>query len=229
MIHIHFVRQLVFHQACCLRSDVMSTECKVDVMTPRAYQQRLRAASAEATRRRILDAMYDELPEIASLDTIARRAGVARSTVYTVFGSRAGLCDALVRDVADRGGFDDLVRAVGAADPLEHLRGAIRANTRMYAAQREALSALWRMADSLDGALARAEQGRLGGLTHLATRLDEAGLLGVGREAAIDLLWLITSFEAFDVLYTQRGRSVDEVADRLVHVAERSVRLPPMS
>ena len=46
-------------------------------------------------------------------------AGVARSTVYLIFGSRAGLFDAVARDLLDRGGFDRIVRAVGHPDARE--------------------------------------------------------------------------------------------------------------
>lgn len=192
-------------------------------MPTRRYEQRLRATSAEQTRRRILDAMYEQLPMIASVDAIARQAGVARSTVYLIFGSRAGLFDALTRDVIDRGGFDDLVRAVQSPDPREHLRGAIAANTRIYGRERDALCALRSVETSLDGALQRAEQGRLGGLEFLATRLDDKGLLIVPKAEAIDLLWMLTGFDTFDTLYTGRGLTTDEIATMLVRTAERAL------
>jgi len=196
-------------------------------MATRRYEQRLRAHSAEQTRRRILDAMYDQLPAIPSVDALARQAGVARSTVYLVFGSRAGLFDALLRDVSERGGFADLIRAVLDPDPLAHLRGAVVASTRMYGRQREALVALRAEAAALEGALERTEQGRLGGLAHLATRLDEHGLLAVPREVAIDVLWALTGFEAFEALHTGRGLPVDDVAARLLLTAERTLLTDP--
>jgi hypothetical protein len=36
-------------------------------------------------------------------------------------------------------------------------------------------------------------------------------------------LWVLTSFDGFDLLYSGRGLSADEVARVLVHVAERSL------
>src|SRR5215468_9763656 len=170
------------------------------VMPTRRYEQRLRAASAEETRRRIIDAMYEQLPNLASVDAVARQAGVARSTIYLVFGSRAGLFDALAQDVLDRGGLDQLLRAVGRPDPRAHLRDALLAGTRMYAAQRDALRALRSMESSLDGAIGRLDRSRLGGLEYLAHRLHEHGLLQVPVPAAVDTLWLLTSFDAFDTL-----------------------------
>jgi AcrR family transcriptional regulator len=191
--------------------------------TTRRYEQRLRAATAEQTRARILDAAYEQLPTVPSVDAVARQAGVARSTVYLVFGSRAGLFDALFRDVLDRGGFDEVVLAVQDPDPLAHLRGSLRAGARMYGSERDALFALRAMEKSLDGALDRAEHGRLGGMEHLANRLAEHALLAVPWEVAVDTLWLLSSFETFDTLYTGRGLTVDEVAARLVQTAERAL------
>ena len=74
----------------------------------RKYEQQLRAESAEETRRRILDAVARRLREAptepVSLDQVAKLARVARSTIYLIFGSRAGLFDAFTEDLADRTG-----------------------------------------------------------------------------------------------------------------------------
>ena len=37
------------------------------------------------------------------------------------------------------------------------------------------------------------------------------------------MLWLLTSFDAFDLLYTGRGLSLDEVVEILTETAERSL------
>ncbi|WP_327004109.1 TetR/AcrR family transcriptional regulator [Dactylosporangium sp. NBC_01737] len=196
-------------------------------MTTRRYEQRRRAATAEETRRRILDAMYAQLPAMPSVDAVARQAGVARSTIYLVFGSRGGLFDALAQDVLDRGGYADLLVAVRATDPREHLRGGITATARMYAAQRDALAALHALAASTDGAVRRAGEARLGGLRHLVDRLHDAGLLRVPHTTAVDTLWLLTAFETFDTLYTGRGLPTDTVADHLNTLAASTLLIAP--
>jgi AcrR family transcriptional regulator len=202
-------------------------------MAARRYEQRLRAQTAEETRRRILDAVEERLREAPSqpisLDEVARRAGVARSTIYLVFGSRAGLFDALAVDLFERAGFDRVVAAVAHPDAREHLRGGIRGGVQVFARFRDVLRALFSMAmldeEAVGGAVRRMEQGRAAGMARLAQRLAEQGILrpDVTVDEAADLLWLLTSFDAFDLLYTGRDMSVDDVADALIATAERSL------
>jgi len=40
---------------------------------------------------------------------------------------------------------------------------------------------------------------------------------------AAHVLWLVTSFDAFDVLYSARGLSLDETVEVLTTTAERSL------
>lgn len=203
-------------------------------MTTRKYEQRLRAEAAAQTRRRVLDAVYERLrgapSEPVSVDRVARMAGVSRSTVYLTFGSRAGLFDALGADVLQRGGFEGLLRAVEHPDAREGLRGGIRGGVLMYASHRDVLRVLFSMAlldeDAVGGAVQRMEKGRAGGMAYLAQRLAQQGILrpDVTADQAADLLWVLTSFDSFDLLYTGRALSVDHVAKTLITTAERSLR-----
>jgi AcrR family transcriptional regulator len=202
-------------------------------MATRKYEQRLRAQSADATRRRILDAVFERLrdapSQTVSVDRIARMAGVARSTVYLVFGSRAGLFDALGRDLMERSGYAGLIEAVGHPDAREHMRGGIAAGARMFAAERDVVRALFSMAqldeEAVGGAIARIETERSKGMLRLARRLEEQGLLrsDVTVEDAASTLWVITSFDGFDLLYTGRGLSLDDATRLLVATAERTL------
>jgi AcrR family transcriptional regulator len=206
-------------------------------MTTRRYEQRLRAEAAEQTRRRILDAVYQRLgaapSEPVSLDQVARAAGVARSTIYLIFGSRAGLFDALAADLLERGGFDRVVRAVAHPDAREHLRDGIRGGMQVFAVHRDVYRVLFSTAmldpDATAGTVQRMEQRRAGGMAHLAQRLAEQHVLrpDVTVEQAAHLLWLLTSFDSFDLLYTGRGLPTDEVAEVLITTAERSLVVPP--
>jgi AcrR family transcriptional regulator len=202
----------------------------------RKYEQRLRAEAAEQTRRRILDAVYQRLHDApttpVSVEQVARAAGVSRSTVYLVFGSRAGLFDALTEDLWQRAGFQQVVDAVADPDARRHLRGGIAGGVRVFAAHRDVFRALFSMAeldaDAVGGAIARIEENRAGGMTHLAQRLAEQDLLraDVSVDQAADLLWLLTSFDSFDQLYTGRKLSPGDSAELLVTAAERGLCRP---
>ena len=202
-------------------------------MATRKYEQRLRAESAEETRRRILDAVYERLrsapAEPVSIDQVARLARVSRSTVYLVFGSRAGLFGALGADLLRRGGFGSMLAAASHPDAREALRGGIRGVVQMYAAHRDVLRALHSMAqlnpDAVGGAVQAMEEGRARGMAIQAQRLADQGILGADMtaDAATDILCLLTSFDSFDLLHTGRAQPAGKAAELLITTAERSL------
>src|SRR3954463_1681784 len=136
---------------------------RITVMPTRKYEQGLRAESAEETRKRILEALYSRLSEQpsepVSVDQVARLARVARSTVYLVFGSRAGLFDALAADLFRRGEFAGVEPASTSPDARERLRGGVTGGSRMFAAHRDVFRVLYSMAqldpESVGGAVQR--------------------------------------------------------------------------
>ena len=204
-------------------------------MDKRQYVQRVRAESADGTRRRILDAARATLERGPSgalrVDEVARAAGVSRSTVYLLYGSRAGLFDALARHLRLEAGFDELIREFRRPDALEAMRGSQRAAVRMYAKMPELARAMFTMGavdpDAV-AAIRAIEDGRRPGQAEIARRLAEQGYLrdGVDIDEATDILTVITSFQAFDELFNGGGLPAGVVADRLVAMAERSICRP---
>jgi AcrR family transcriptional regulator len=202
----------------------------------RKYEQRIRAETAEQTRRRILDAVAQRLrdapTEPVSLDQVAGMARVARSTIYLIFGSRAGLFDAFTEDLADRTGLASLTEAVANPDVRQHLREGIAAGYRMFTEDLMVYRVLFSMNHldpaSLGGAVERMEQRRAGGMAYLARRLAEDSVLrdDVTVEQAMDLLWVMCSFETFDALYTTRGKSLDETIELIISAAEHALCRP---
>ena len=65
-------------------------------------------------------------------------------------------------------------------------------------------------------------------MARIAAQLHEQGHLreGVSAEEADDVLWVITSFESFDLLYSGRGLPLDAVVERLTATAERALMTP---
>jgi AcrR family transcriptional regulator len=200
-------------------------------MPTRKYEQGLRAEAAEETRRRILEALYKRLraepSRPVSVDEVARLARVARSTVYLIFGSRAGLFDALAADLFRSGEFAVVEQAAANPDARERLRGGVVGGSRMFAAHRDVFRVLYSMAaldaNAVGGAVQRLEEARAKGMARLAQDLADQDLLAVTVEQAADILWLLSSFDAFDVLYTGRGLTLDEVIEVLRTTGERAL------
>jgi len=186
---------------------------------------------------RIIEAVFARLREAPAeriaIDRIAQEAGVARSTVYAVFGSRSGLFDAVGRELAARSGLARLLDAKHQPDARDHLRAGFRAASAMLAANRDIYRALHSMAQlderAVGGAVRRQEEERTAGMKRLAGRLAEQGVLreGLSADDAEQVLWVLTSFESFDSLYTGRGMSTDRAVDLLVDIAERALYAAP--
>ena len=202
-------------------------------MAKRRYEQRERAEAAERTRRRILDSVIEHLRtspgEPLSVEGIADRADVARSTVYAIFGSRAGLFDAVAADVLEGDAYDRLLEAKFEPDARKHLRVGFVHGTEMMARDRDVVRALFSMApldpDGVGAAVRRREESRARGMRRVARRLREQDLLapGVSAADAEHTLWVLTSFEAFDLLHTGRGLSPAAAARLLTETAERAL------
>jgi AcrR family transcriptional regulator len=202
-------------------------------MGTRKYEQRLRADAADETRRRILAAVYERLcrspTEPVSIERVATMAGVSRSTVYLVFGSRAGLFDALGDDLRSRGGFDRAAEAAPDSDAREALFTSIRASVPIFAEHRQVLRALYSMAqldpDAVGGAVQRMADDRAAGTAWHVQRLADQRALrpDVTVDEAAHLLWTLSGFETFDQLYTGRGLPAETVADLMVATVERAV------
>lgn len=202
-------------------------------MGKRPYEQRLRAETAEQTRRRILDALYARLREApsepVSVDEIARRARVARSTVYLVFGSRSGLFDALTDHLVRGPGLARIGEAIRHPDARETLRGGIEGSVHLYAAHRDVLRVLYSMAkldpDGGGRALAASERDRAAAIAGLGRRLERQGVLrpGVTAERAEQVIWILASFDAYDLLTTGRELSPEAAAEILIGAAENAL------
>jgi AcrR family transcriptional regulator len=201
-------------------------------MSPRQYSLGRRAETIEQTRRRIIAATRELLARVGyhstSLDEVARAADVARATVYYQFGSKAGLLEALVGDIERRAGQSAVADAVELTDPVDALRQAFLVGSRFWAAEQPLVRRLTGLAavdDEIERAIADVGRNRLPLLAGLVERLDSAGQLSpeVSTRRALDVLWMLSSFEAFDQLFTERGLPVDEVAEVLADLAVRAV------
>ncbi|MEO9322857.1 TetR/AcrR family transcriptional regulator [Nocardioides sp. C4-1] len=202
-------------------------------MSPRKYEQVVRAENAAQTRSRIIEAVGAQLRESPTeplgLDRVAQEAGVARSTIYTSFGSRGALISEFLRDLWDSSAQPFVAGAAEADSGVEHLRATIDATSRLW----EGDAVVWRAVramdlldpDSSDGQVRELEEERKTAVDKLARRLRKDGALraGVTPATAGHTLWVLTSFETFDALRADRGAGLAATIRLLTETAERSL------
>jgi AcrR family transcriptional regulator len=197
-------------------------------MSPRPYRLGQRQVAADETRARILAAARDQLAEDTSftIDAVARRADVARMTVYYQFGSKRVLLEALFDALAARGGMQQLPSAFEQADPAVALTRFIDVFARFWSSDRVVLRRLRAMAaldPELDQVLRDRNEGRRNGLRVIVSRLPAGG----ARVAeTVDLLFALTSFENFDVL-AGPDRTPEEVSPLVKRAAAAIVGPKP--
>src|SRR2546423_1373783 len=177
-------------------------------MSPRPYRLGRRQPAAQRTRARVLRAARALLTARAgaepfSLDAVARRAGVARMTVYDQFGSGRGLLEALFDSFAAGGELPaHLAAAFQRPDPLDSLADVVAAFARFWEAGRPWIRRV-RALGVLDPELGDAVEARNARRRDVVRVLVERLAQRYGRPApearaqAEALLYDLTRFERF--------------------------------
>jgi AcrR family transcriptional regulator len=189
-------------------------------MSPRPYRLGQRQVAADETRARILAAARDQLEEGTSfsIDAVARRADVARMTVYYQFSSKRGLLEALFDLLAARGGLQQLPSAFQQSDPTVALERLIEIFARFWSSDRVVLRRLRAMA-ALDPELEQVLRERTEGLrSALRVILSRRPARGAHVAETVDLLFALISFENFDLL-SGPDRTPQEVAPLIKRAA----------
>src|SRR5215472_266236 len=188
----------------------------------RRYVQRARAESAATTRHRMVEAarvalMEGEVPRL-ELAEVAQRASIARSTVYLSFGTRSALMTAILDDSLNRAGFERIREYLVLPDAIEAMDAA------EYAVLRRMLLLARLDADAARDYEARQKR-RAAGMRDLAKRLRDQQRLraGVSAGEASAVLWVLTSFETFDQLFSGWGLDARTCGTRIVAMARSSL------
>ncbi len=197
-------------------------------MSPRAYALGKRQAAVEQTRSRILAATRALLAEsgFTSLEAIARRADVARKTVYYQFGSKLGLLDALITESEQRSDLADRLRVVvQQAESQAALRMYFQEVCRFWASDHAVMRSLHGVAaldPDVERVLRKHDAARRARLDTLIDRLADQGKLrqGHARRHVVDALWMLTSFPTFDHLVSRSDLSIEQAAALLLGLAE---------
>src|SRR5712691_6200915 len=159
---------------------------------------------------------------------VARRAGVARSTLYASYGSLGGLVGAVMVDAQMRAGFDRVLELFNLPDAAEGMRRALPRGARMLGSDYQLtrrVRILARLDPDVMTGLIVGDEVRAGGMRYQAARLAGQGRLwpNVSSDEAATLLWLLTSFDTYDGLHTTWGMDADQIGDFIVAVASRSL------
>jgi AcrR family transcriptional regulator len=194
-------------------------------MTPRPYQPVQRQRTVDESRERIVAAARELLEaeddEPFSIDAVARRAGVARMTVYNQFGSKAGLLEALFDHLAVRGELVRMPELFAEKDPLVALDAFVALFGRFWTSNRRAHRRL-RAAAIHDPELATAidsrNERRRHGLTELTRRLGTSATPPLPSAELVNVLFVLLSFETFDALAGE-GRTPTDVAPLMQRMA----------
>lgn len=197
---------------------------------PRPYRMTARADAAEANRRKVIEAaraaVLDGPAPRFSMGDVARRARVARSTLYEQYGSQAGLIGAVMVDAGLRGGFERVLELFNLPDAAEAMRRALQEGARMIGSDYE-LERRIRILAQLDPQVmegqARAAEYRAGGMRYQAGRLADQGKLrpGVSPEHAAMVLYVLTDFATFETLHSTWAMEAEQIGEFIVSMANR--------
>lgn len=197
-------------------------------MSPRSYRMERRREATDETRQRILAAARDLLADresaaTFSVDAVARKAGVARMTVYYQFHSLRGLIESVCDSMAWAGGLLRLPEAFRRSDPLEALDRFIATFMRFWATNRDVLRGTMMVLDPDIVAVLEERSGwRRKGLRVLLERLAKQSGQPTPKEfdEVLDQLYMLTGFHAYDSLAT-RKRGTEQVARMMQRLARR--------
>jgi len=189
-----------------------------------------RGIDTSVTRDRVLEAAEDLIMSgefaQATVADLADKAGVARATVFSRFGSKLGVLETLA--VRCSGG--PTMRAIREAqalvddDPVGALRAVVTASCDHWELQGHILVTLKAVAELEPGAIDMIDDQRRdqrGTMERIARGLDEQGRLGeLSRPQAASAMHLITSVESFIELRRNAGLSLNATKKVMMAMVE---------
>ncbi len=190
---------------------------------PRAYRSELREHQAQRTRQLIAAAARERFLETGwagtSVRSVAEAAGVSEATVYTVYGSKAGLASSLI-DAAEQSA--DVTRAVAELDryagrPAEQLRAFIAFDRRLFELGGDVIRVIAEARRQHPDLGAAYVEGRRRGEANRAAVFgswpEQTWRQGVDVAGAQDTYALLVSVESFAIATVERGWSPDTVEE----------------
>jgi AcrR family transcriptional regulator len=202
----------------------------------RTYYSLVRSKQADETRARIAAAARKLILcrgfEAATIEAIARGAGVAVPTVYAVFGSKGRILAELVDRAAFGPVFQKLIdEAETMTDPIARLRLTARIARQVYDGERAESELLRKARVVLPEVAAREhdrECGRYDAQALTVAYLIESGLLNpaLTESEARDIQWTFTARDLYRLLVVERGWSADRYEQWLAEAMVATLTVP---
>lgn len=191
--------------------------------TSRPYHSQLREQQAERTRQLIAAAARSRFLEKGwsgtSVRSVADRAGVSEATVYSVYGSKAGLASSLIDGAehsADVGQTVVELKERG-GDPVGQLRAFVAFDRRLFEHGGDVLRVLAEARRQHPELGAAYQEGRSRGererRTVFSSWPSNVWHDGVDVGKALAIYALMVSLEGYDIATTERGWTPDEVEE----------------
>jgi AcrR family transcriptional regulator len=186
-------------------------------VAPRPYQPVERQKTVDAGRARIIAAATELLraedAESFSIEAVARRAGVARMTIYNQFESKAGLLEALFDSLVEGGAFGQMPDVFEERDPLLALDKFVGVFGRFWTTHRRVhrrLQAAAMQDVELATALTARNERRRRGIKELVRRVGKKARPPLPAGEIVNVLFVLLSFRTFDALAGE-DRTPDDV------------------
>src|SRR5262245_32111098 len=197
-------------------------------MPSRRYTSTRGSASSARTTERVLEAAAGLVAEdafhTATMDDLARRAGVARATVFSRFGSKLGVLEALSRRCAGGAEMRALREAQGVQDPVAAVDALLRACCDLWEKEGDImvqLKAILVLEPDASEIIDAQYDDQRRGMERLARGLQQAGRLRKGWSVsrATAALHALTSVETFMLLRRDHGLPLAKVKQTIVELS----------
>jgi AcrR family transcriptional regulator len=210
-----------------IKDDIPVKKSGIEETCRRPYTLGKRQIGADTRKRQILAAARQILTSEGitafTVDAIAQQARVTRQTIHNVFGTRAGILEALFNDLASQGGMGELAGAFQNRDPQNALSAYITTFAKFWSSNRALTRRIHGLAavdPDLEKVLRQRSEWRIHGLRVLLGRIrhQEGFCCTWDVDIAVRVLYSLTSFEFFDALAGPE-QSPEQVSPLVIRLA----------
>lgn len=201
----------------------------------RPYKLGQRQVATDQTRSSIMTAAWnllasDEGVAGFTMETVARKAGVSRMTVYYQFESKTKLLESLCDHLAVRGGMHQMPAVFAHENPLDALKELVLIFARFWGLDRSVIvrvKALAVIDPEIDAVIKGREARRREVVRVLVRRLMERFHKPAPErfDDVVEMLCAVISFEMFQAL-SGADRTFEDVAPQVTHLVKLICEVP---